>query len=211
MKNKSLSNARYLALLAMLVAIELLVGLIPMLGYIPVGALHLTIVHIPVIIGALLLGPKAGGILGFFFGLTSLLNATFLQPNPIESPLFSPFFVGGPFQGNVYSLLICFVPRILVGVVAGYLFILLSKIWAPKGAIYAFSSVVASFVNTVLVLGGIYLFFAEPYAAANSITTDVLFGILMGVVALNGVFEAILAALVTTIVVYILMPLVKRD
>ena len=61
---KSLKNTRYLTTVSIFVAIELMIGLIPNIGYIPIGAMHLTIIHIPVIIGAILLGPKAGGMLG---------------------------------------------------------------------------------------------------------------------------------------------------
>ena len=74
------------------------------------------IVHIPVIIGSLLLGPKKGAILGALFGLTSFLNNSFVSPNA-TSFVFTPLYSVGDFQGNAWSLVICFLPRILVGVV----------------------------------------------------------------------------------------------
>ena len=157
--NRKFSDTRYLTLLSLFVAIELVVGLVPYLGYIPINPLlNVTIIHIPVIIGAIILGPKAGGILGFVFGLTSLINATFLRPSPVESPLFSPFFSGGVFQGNFNSLLICFVPRILVGIVAAYVFIGLKKTRLPSGINLLATGIIGSLVNTILVLSGILYF-----------------------------------------------------
>ena len=62
----------------------------PFLGYIPLGFTRATIIHIPVIIASLLMGPKKGGALGFLFGLTSFINNTM---NPTPTPfVFTPFY-----------------------------------------------------------------------------------------------------------------------
>ncbi|MDP4153304.1 MAG: ECF transporter S component [Bacillota bacterium] len=194
-------NTKRLTQLSLIIAIELIVGLVPYLGYIPVNpALNITIMHIPVIIAAVVLGPKAGGEVGFVFGLTSLINATFLRPNPIESPIFSPFFKGGAFNGGWGSVVICFVPRILVGVVAGYVFILLFKGKANRKLSLLVSGVLGSLTNTILVLGGIYIFFREPYAKANGMTVSAMLKIFMSVIGINGMLEAAVAAVLTLII-----------
>jgi uncharacterized membrane protein len=181
------------------------------LGYIPLNpVLNVTIIHIPVIVGAILLGPKPGAFLGFLFGLTSLINATFLRPNPIESPIFSPFFAGGAFKGGWQSLVICFVPRILVGVFAGLLWMLLKRTKIPSVVSLALCGVVGSFTNTILVLGGIYLFFRVPYSAAYGMTVDVLYTTILGIVGFNGVIEAVAAAIITTAVVKIVLTIGKQ-
>lgn len=203
-------KTRNLTLSAVFVAIVLLMGLVPALGFIPIGALHIVTVHIPVIIGGVVLGPRIGGILGFFFGFTSLLNATFLQPNPIESPLFSPFFTGGVFPGNAWSLVICFVPRILVGVVAGLLFRALSKTKLPGTLSLVFCGVLSSLTNTVLVLGGIYVFFGTPYAAANDLSLSGLFSVILGIVSFNGLIEAAVAGALTAAVAKTLLAVRRR-
>ena len=65
-----------LAQLALLATLVVLLAFVPYIGYIriPILAIQATTIHIPVIIGSILLGPKAGGILGGIFGLTSLIN-----------------------------------------------------------------------------------------------------------------------------------------
>ena len=83
-------------------------------GLSALGVLRPTTIHIPVILGSILLGWKKGAALGGLFGLTSLLVNTF-TPNP-TSFVFSPFYSLGEIGGNGWSLVICFVPRILVGV-----------------------------------------------------------------------------------------------
>jgi len=204
-------KTRRLTRLALLIAIELIVGLVPFLGYIPLNpVLNVTIIHIPVIIGAVILGPKSGATLGFFFGLTSLINATFLRPNPIESPIFSPFFSGGAFRGGWQSLVICFVPRILVGVAAGWLYIALKRTKIPSVVSLALCGIAGSFTNTILVLGGIYLFFRGPYSAAYGMTVDALYATMMGIVGFNGVIEASAAAIITAAVVKIVLAVGKN-
>ena len=69
-------KTRELVLLALFAAIILLMAFTN-LGYIPLGVINATIIHIPVIIGALFLGPKKGAMLGFLFGLTSFINNTY--------------------------------------------------------------------------------------------------------------------------------------
>jgi len=115
---------------AMFVAIILAMSFVPYLGYIPLGFMNATIIHIPVIIGAILLGPARGAFLGGIFGLTSMINNTF-NPN-LTSFVFSPFYSLGNVHGNFKSLMICFVPRILIGVVAYYVYTGIVKLVKKK-------------------------------------------------------------------------------
>ena len=104
-------KTRNLVMTAVIAAIIILMAFVPYVGYINLVVIKATVIHVPVIIGSVLLGPKKGAFLGFIFGATSLVNNTF---NPsLLSFAFSPFYSGG----NLWSLVICFVPRILVGVV----------------------------------------------------------------------------------------------
>ncbi len=178
-------------------------------GYIPLGFMNATIIHIPVIIGAILLGPAEGGFLGFVFGLTSLINNT-VKPN-ITSFVFTPFYSMSPeFSGSFKSLIVCFVPRILIGVISAYLFILLSKTKLPKAVSLSVTGFIGSMVNTVFVMGGIYLLFGESYAAASGKSYEALLGIIMGIVGINGVPEAIVAAILTAAVVIPLNKVMKK-
>lgn len=178
-------------------------------GYIPLGFMNATVIHIPVIIGGILLGPIDGGILGFVFGLTSLINNT-VRPN-ITSFVFTPFYSLDPqFSGSFKSVLICFLPRILIGVIAAYLFRMLSKTKLKKGASLAITGFVGSMVNTVFVMGGIYFLYGESYAAAKNMGFSALFSVIMGVVGMNGVPEAIVAAILTAAVTVPLLKYFKR-
>ena len=178
-------------------------------GYIPLGFMNATIIHIPVIIGAVLLGPVDGGILGFVFGLTSLINNT-IRPN-ITSFVFTPFYSLDPrFSGSFKSLLICFVPRILIGVLSALLFRALSKAKLKRGISLAVTGFVGSMVNTVFVMGGIYFLYGESYAAAKEMGFSALFGVIMGVVGMNGVPEAIVAAILTAAITIPIMKYIKR-
>ncbi|MFA6627199.1 MAG: ECF transporter S component, partial [Bacilli bacterium] len=89
---------RKLVFASELIAIILFLSFVPnpltgmAFGYIPLSPLVvMTIIHIPVIIGAIVLGKKYGLILGTVFGLGSLVQAAILLgPNaPFTNPLLS--------------------------------------------------------------------------------------------------------------------------
>ena len=195
-------NDRTLGLvqLSLMSALILIMAFIPFLGYIPLGFTRATIIHIPVIIGSILLGPKKGAFLGLLFGLTSLLNNTF---NPtVTSFVFTPFYSVGDTSGNALSLVICFLPRILVGIVPYYVYKGICKLLKQKKGAEAVSlsaaGLAGSLVNTLLVMNFIYFFFGQSYAAAQDVPIETLYGVIMGVIGINGVPEAIVAAILTT-------------
>ena len=186
--------------LSLMSALILIMAFIPFLGYIPLGFTRATIIHIPVVIGSVLLGPKKGAFLGLLFGVTSLLNNTF---NPtVTSFVFTPFYSVGDASGNALSLVICFLPRILVGIVPYYVYKGVRKMLKQKKGAEVVSlsaaGLAGSLVNTLLVMNFIYFFFGQSYAAARNISIEALYGVIMGVIGINGVPEAIVAAILTT-------------
>ena len=202
-----------LVLTALLVAVMLVMYSVPFLGYIPLGFMNATLMHIPVIIGAILLGPKHGAFLGFVFGLTSVLKNTF-QPTA-TSFVFSPFYSVGDMRGNLWSLVICFVPRILVGVAAYYAYRLLKQRLAgrKRAALLplAAAGIAGSLTNTILVMHLIYLCFGRSYAEATGRAYDVLYTAILSIIAINGVPEAIVAAVLTAAICGALLRLRKAD
>ena len=68
-------DTRWIALMALFIAIQLFLNLSG-IGLIPLPVIKGTTLHIPVIVGAVILGPMAGGILGGVFGLCSIWNNT---------------------------------------------------------------------------------------------------------------------------------------
>lgn len=192
------TNVRLLTQMALLTALMLVMAFTP-LGYIPLPFMNATTMHIPVIIGACLLGPKMGGVLGGLFGITSVVRAT-ISPN-LTSFVFTPFYSFSPeFHGSWTSLIVAIVPRILIGVCAGFVFLGLKKLIHNETISLAVSGFVGSMVNTIGVMGLIYLLFGEQYAAAGGTDPSLLLGVIMGVVGLNGVPEAIIAAVLTAAV-----------
>ena len=205
-KSKTLGMVQ-LALLTALIAV---LAFVPYIGYIkiPVLAVQATTVHIPVIVGSILLGPKKGAFLGFVFGLTSLINNT-TQPG-LTSFCFSPFIeLGEGLGGNPLALVVCFVPRILVGVVPGVVYDGLQKLWKNKNKGRKFSlmisGVAGSMTNTILVMSLIYLFFGQAYAAARNIAYEAVLGVILSVVCINGTLEAIIAGLIASAVASAMM------
>ena len=201
---KKQDKVRDQVILALFTAIVLLLAFTPF-GLIDLPIIKATILQVPVIIGSVILGPKKGAFLGFVFGLSSIIKNT-TAPS-LLSFAFSPFIpLPGLRSGSVLSLIICFIPRILVGVtpyftVKGIEFIIDKltgkKNRAIRSAATTVGAVIGAFTNTVLVMGMIYLFFKEPYAAANNIPVDTVLTVILGIVGTNGVPEAIVAAVIT--------------
>ena len=196
------SNAKVLGLvqLAFFSAIIIVMALVPSLGYIPLGVTRATIIHIPVIIGSIMLGPKKGAFLGGLFGLTSLLANTF-SPT-VTSFVFSPFYSIGDAHGNGWSLVICFLPRILTGIVPFYVFrgirTLMMKGYKNAETLPLVAAGLAgSLTNTLLVMNMIFLFFHDSYAGARGVASEALYGVILGVIGVNGIPEAIVAAILT--------------
>ncbi len=203
MKNNSLQskNIRDIAFLSIMVAIIFILAFTP-IGFINLVVIKATIIHIPVIIGSILLGPKKGAILGAAFGLASLLVNT-LMPS-LLSFAFSPLMpVPGLERGTLLALVVCFVPRILVGIVPWYVYKLVQKCMKKdnekKNNIVSISvaAVAGSMTNTILVMSLIFILFKDAYATMKGISTDAVAGVVLGIVGMNGIPEAIVAAVLT--------------
>ena len=155
-------------------AVAVLLGLTHW-GFIPwFAGISLTIMHVPVIIGAILEGPVVGAGIGLIFGLFSLLEAAIAPTGPGDVVFTNP--------------LISVLPRLFIGPVAWLVWTGLKKI--PVVGLIT-SGIVGSLTNTVLVLGmfGIYGIYSWP--------------ILGGVALSNGLPEAAVSAVITVIVVSI--------
>ena len=181
----------FLAQFAMLLAIEAIVCFTP-LGSLPAfGPIVATLGMVPVIITAILLGTGAGTLMGFFAGLFSFCVWTFTPPSPLAF-VFTPFYSAGPIARNYWSLAICFIPRILVGTVTGSCFSLFTKLKWKKIIAYGLSGVLGSLTNTLLVLGGIYVFFGQSYADTLKVSFNLLLGLIGLTILTSGIPEAVI-------------------
>lgn len=196
-----------------MVSVALMAAIVVVLANTPLGMIQLpivkaTTVHIPVIIGAILLGPTAGAVLGFVFGMCSLISNT-MAPT-LLSFAFSPFMSTTGILGAIKAIWISVGCRVLIGVVAGWLWILLKKIKLNQIASLAMTGFVGSMVNTVTVMGSIYLLFAKQYAEAKEVAVTAVWGLVMGTVTASGIPEAIAAAVLVAIVTKVLLRIRKE-
>lgn len=148
---RSFLSPRYLSELALFVAV-ILVMKITGLSSIPVGPLVMTFTMIPIAIGAMLLGPLAGAVLGTVYGLTSLYDAV------TGASLMTGFF----FQYNPFlTVLLCVGTRALTGWLTGWLFLLMSR-WDKKHIwSYFAGGLAAPLLNTLFFMGYIVAVFYQ--------------------------------------------------
>ena len=206
MKQKKL-DTRYMATLAMLCGVLLVMG-ITGIGFIPFPVIKATTMHIPVILGAVLLGPSAGGVLGGVCGLCSIwVNTT--SPG-LLSFAFSPFMTTEGLPGVVKSLWIALGCRILFGIIAGWLWKLFKKILKQDYATLPVTAAVSTLCHTILVMGSIYFLLAQQYAEAKNVAITAVFGLVMGTVTASGIPEAIIAAILVTVIGKALLHLQSR-
>ena len=171
------------------------------LGYIPLGIINATIIQIPVIVGALFCGPKQGAFLGFLFGIRSFLKNT-IMPATLSAFVFSPVLAAEMFgaKGVLYSTFICFVPRILVGVLPYFIYKGMKSFSKWKTVNFAVAGVLGAFTNTFLVMGSIYVLYKDAYASAQGIDPAAVLGVIGGIIGFNGVIEAILSGVIVSAV-----------
>lgn len=196
--------------LAVFTAIEAIFCFTP-LGSLPLGpGIVATLAHIPALIVAMTLGKKAALYMGGIMGIFSLIVWTFMPPNPLYAFCFSPFMP----NGNIWSLVICVVPRTIFPFIAAIIFELLLKAFAKKGsaskpkviAAGVVSAVISSLIHSVLVLGGIYIIFGGNAEISQNIIEQAGAGADIGISSdfvtflvawgwLNSICEAVVAGI----------------
>lgn len=187
-KNLS-SRTQQMVQLAILVAIMLIFAYTP-LGYLKVGAIEITFMVLPVAIGAILLGPVCGAILGGLFGLTSFIQC--FGASPFGALLLS--------LNPITTFITCMVPRILCGWLSGLIFQALYKKENMKTASYFIASLATALLNTIFFMLCIVIFFwfnGTFLSTMNSwaLPTDGLWVFFVAFVGVNGLVEAIVNCL----------------
>lgn len=205
--NNASKRTQDMVKLALFSGIIVVLSLTP-LGYIPLGVIRPTTVHIPVILGSILLGWKSGAILGGLFGLTSFLTNTFTPV--LTSFVFTPFYSLGNEKGNIWSLAVCFIPRILTGVVPYFIYRGIKKLCKSDAAALAISGFAGSMTNTLLVMNMIYFFFGESWGSVKGIAPDLVYKTILTVIATSGIPEALIAALISAAVGKVLLSVLKK-
>jgi len=195
MSTQRKSKTYRIAILGILTAIIILQNFVPFLGYIPIPPLNPTIIHITVIVTAIVLGTREGMLVGLVWGIVRLFKAYTMPSSPLDLLLFT-------------NPLISVFPRLMVGVVAGLVFAAFKKRGKEKTGMLV-AGISGSLTNTVLVLGLIALLYGNEYASSLGVDPSNLMAVLAGVVATNGVAEAIASAIIAPLLSRALMK-VKR-
>ena len=134
---KTREKTRKLVVAGMLSAVTMVLGLTP-LGIIPIGPLNATILHVPVIIGAVLEGPVVGFVIGLIFGLFSLYRAA------VGGSVLAPLFL---------NPVVTILPRVLIGPVAYYVFRGISHLTRKRALSVGAAAVAGTLTNTIGVMG----------------------------------------------------------
>ena len=186
---------------AFLIAVILLMAFTP-IGYIKTLGLEITLIVVPVAVGAVILGPKGGALLGAVFGLTSFAQCFGM------SPLGPALFAINP----AGTFIVCFVPRVLEGFLAGLIYQALKKTNAKKLSV-CIANLCCPLLNTILYMTCFVLFFYQTdyvqqfvtaLGAANPFTFVLLF------VGINGLVEAIACFVVGTAISEALLKVNQR-
>lgn len=198
----SREHIRKMVVISMLSGISIFLGLTG-LGFIPLPLFKLTILHLPVIIGAIIEGPIVGASIGFIFGLFSIYQ------NITAPTVMSPFF---------YNPIVSILPRVLIGIIAYYAYNFLKSKFKNLKLSIAIAAICGSLTNTIGVLGSIYLLYFKNYAdiliSKGSITSSSRGSValaLLSIVTTNGLAEALLSALICTAVVIAIFKMQKRN
>ena len=202
---KTKKNERILRLtqLSVLVALLIIFGFTN-IGYIKIGVIEITLNIIPVAVGAIVLGPSAGAVCGAVFGLTS-----FWQAASGTSAFGMMLFQHSPL--NTFTL--CFVPRLLEGLLTALLFKALMKVSKDNSLPCAAASLCCPLLNTLLFVGSFILLFMKTDIFSGlyiQSAADNIGAFFVWFVGLNGLVEAIAGFIIATAVSKALLTANKR-
>ncbi len=177
-----------LVVMAVLAALIVIMSLTP-IGYLKVGLVEITFIMIPVAIGAILLGPTGGIILGLVFGLTS-----YIQGATGSTPLGAYLFNLNPF----FAVIVCIGSRTLMGFLTGLIFKLTTKTSMPKIARCSIAGFLSAALNTVFFMTTLVLCYAGPLKESGFWKEGKnVFAFVAAFVGVNAIVEAVAATFIT--------------
>lgn len=190
-----MNNTKKLVLYALLTAIIVLMGFTP-IGYLNIGLIQITFLTIPVIVGAITLGPTGGAICGAVFGATSFIQA--LMGNPFGMALLG--------INPLLTVVLCFVPRILMGWLCGLIFRAMKRLKIR----YIVGSLSAPVLNTVLFTSGLLLLFGRSEYITTLRAGRNLLNFAVWFVGINGALEAIVCTICGAAIAAVLDRVVRK-
>lgn len=195
MRNKQI---RSLVFASMIIAI-IAVLTFTQWGFINLGTFaFITIIHIPVLIGAIVLGPKYGALFGAVFGISSLILASMLLG------------INAPFTNPLLSVL----PRILFGWIIYYIWFFFKRFVKKDVWTITLTMITSTFLHSLVVIFLLYVIGKSGFyftAAENPFTTNQnIIAFLIGIFSLNSLIEIALSILIGTPVSMALMKVINR-
>ena len=175
-------SVRHMAVTGMLGAVSVVLGMTP-LGFIPVGPTNATIMHIPVIIGAIVEGPIVGMLVGLIFGIFSMIRSV-TTPTPVSFVFWNP--------------LVAVLPRILIGLVSYYIYKAAMKTTKNETVSLGIAGALGTLANTVGVLGMVYVLYAKEFVGALGLASDNAFKVIASIGITNGLPEMFVAMIIVT-------------
>ncbi len=203
MENNKKMNTIYMVEMALLIAIILIMAFTP-LGYIRTFGLEITLIVVPVAVGAVTLGPTAGAVLGAVFGITSFVQCFGMSPFGAVLLSINP----------IYTFIVCVLSRILMGGLTGLLYKIFQKSNPLKKISVMLANLCCPLLNTLFFMSTLTLFFyrteyiqgiAQSMGAANPFVFVILF------VGVNGVVEAVACFVAGSAISQALKKVVKRN
>lgn len=153
------------------------------IGFIRIPPMAITYVHLPVILGTIIIGKKQGLFLGFVFGLCSIYQNAVMPTSPISFVFLNP--------------LVSVLPRVLIPVMVILTMEMLNKTKMNTTTKVAISAGIGSITNTVVVLAMIYFIYAAQYAQKLAMPVDAVIGALVATACVNGIPECIFMIILT--------------
>ena len=193
------TQTRRMAQMAILAAIVVLMAFTP-LGYLRTGPVSITFLMIPVVIGAVVVGPAAGAILGGIFGVTSFIQCFGMEPFGTLLFGINPFF----------TFIMCMIPRILAGWLPGLLFKALQRIDRTKLVSYAASCLSGALLNTLLFLAGLLLFFHGNADVYGALGADSALAVITAIFTANALLEAAVCLVIGTAIAKVIVRFTRQ-
>lgn len=182
--------------LAILAAIIFLLAFTP-LGFLTIGPIAATTIQMPVIIGAALMGPVSGAILGGFFGLSALVKV-------LTMPGADPFSTLALAHAPLSYLIVCLGSRVAMGWLSGLLSAGLKRVPALDGRAsvvrYGITGLIGSALNTVFFLGLLWGLCAETISAYYGVDLSGVGALVLGTAYAAGIPEALVSCVVVAVV-----------
>ena len=183
--NKTKFNTKFLVEMALLVAIILIMAFTP-IGYIKTAGLEITLIVVPVAVGAVTLGPTAGAILGGVFGITSFIQCFGMSQ-------FGTMLLG---INPLCTFIVCIPTRVLMGWLTGVIYKGLRKTKIPSAASVTIANLCCPLLNTTFFMGSLVTLFSSTMR--DSFGMEKVLPFIFAFVGINGVIEAGLCFVIGT-------------